>query len=95
MVERSVTVKNSDGIHCRPSSEIIAAANKFPDCSIRISTPKGESDLSSIISLIVLGLAKGDSVTVKAEGQMEAEACEKIASLFEFNFDFPDANEAH
>ncbi len=93
MVERSVTVKNDDGIHCRPSSEIIATANQFSDCALRISTPKGESDLSSIMSLIVLGLAKGDSVTVRAEGPREAEACEKIASLFEFNFDFPDANQ--
>jgi len=94
MTEKTVTVKNQDGIHCRPSSEIITAANEFPDCSLTIATDKGKSDLSSIMSLIALGLAKGDTVTVMADGRDEKEACEKIASLFEYHFDFPDAGNA-
>jgi phosphocarrier protein len=95
MTERSVTVKNNDGIHCRPSGEIVAAAGNFPDCSIRITTDKGDSDLASIISLIVLGLSQGDNVTVIADGPGEEEACEKIAGLFEYHFDFPhDAENA-
>jgi len=92
MTERTTEVRNDAGIHCRPSSEIVAAAGEFKGCKLRVKTDKGDSDLSSILSLITLGLMKGDTVTVVADGDGEEEACEKIASLFAFHFDFPDKN---
>jgi len=49
----------------------------------------GDSDLSSILSLLSLGLQKDDEVTISAAGPDAETACERIASLFEFEFDFP------
>ena len=89
MTEKEVTVKNQDGIHCRPSSVIMTAVQKFPDCSFHLNTSKGDAELSSILSLISLGLAKGDSVVLRVEGPGEEDACEEIAGLFEYEFDFP------
>ena len=89
MVEKTVTVKNDAGIHCRPSSEIMAAVQKFPACSFHLNTSKGKADLTSILSLISLGLGKGDSVTIRVEGGDEESACAEIAALFEYEFDFP------
>jgi phosphocarrier protein len=89
MVEKTVIVKNDAGIHCRPSSEIMMAVQEYSDCKFHINTSNGEADITSILSLIGLGLLKGDSVTLTVEGAREKEACEKIASLFEYEFDFP------
>ena len=89
MVEKTVTVKNEAGIHCRPSSEIMTAVQKFPDCSFHLTTSKGEADLTSILSLISLGLGKGDTVTVRVEGEEKEKACAEITALFEYEFDFP------
>ena len=89
MTEKSVIVKNKAGIHCRPSSEIMMMVQRYPDCSFHLSSSNGETDIASILSLIGLGLAKGDSVTLKVEGANEQEACEKVAALFEYEFDFP------
>lgn len=89
MKEITVTVENEAGIHCRPSSEILMKCQSFPNCSISVSTAKGDAELSSILSLIGLGLMKGDVVTVKAEGENEEEACRVIADLFAYHFDFP------
>ncbi|MCK5843573.1 MAG: HPr family phosphocarrier protein [Victivallales bacterium] len=89
MREKTVTVKNDAGIHCRPSSEIMSAVQKYPDCSFRLDTTTGAAELSSILSLISLGLSKGNSVTLKVEGPGEEDACEEIAALFEYEFDFP------
>lgn len=88
-MKKTVKVQNRDGIHCRPSSIILLAAKEFPDCKFRVLTRKGESDLTSILSLISLGLECDDEVTVEVSGRDKEAACEKIASLFAFEFDFP------
>ncbi len=89
MAKKTVVVKNRDGIHCRPSSAILSAAAEYPDTQFMIHSDKGESDLASILSLLCLGLQKGDSVVITANGGREDEACDKIAGLLEFEFDFP------
>jgi len=90
MVEHSVTVVNEAGIHCRPSSEILLAVQKFPDCSIHIEAKGEKVELNSMLSLLGLGLTKGDQVRIIAQGKDEHEACDVIAALFEFHFDFAE-----
>ena len=89
MAEKTVVVKNNAGIHCRPSSVIINATLDFPDHEFHISTANGDVTLDSIIALLSLGLAKGDQVTVNVTGPRAEEACDKLAQLFETEFDFP------
>lgn len=89
MFKKQAIVKNGAGIHCRPSSVILLEAKNFPDCRFKVFCDNGESNLDSILSLISLGLAKGDEVVIEAEGKDEEKACEKIAGLFGYEFDFP------
>ncbi|OGV48160.1 MAG: hypothetical protein A2X49_09005 [Lentisphaerae bacterium GWF2_52_8] len=89
MVEKTVKIKNKAGIHCRPSSAILTAVEDFKGHHFEIITDKGNTDLTSILGLLALGLQFGDTVTVKARGPNEAAACNRIASLFEYEFDFP------
>jgi len=92
MTEIQTTVVNEAGIHCRPSSEILLKRQEFPNCEISITSKKGDADLGSILSLIGLGLAQGDQLTVKADGEDEENACTVIAELFAYHFDFPSQN---
>ena len=89
MTEIQTTVQNEAGIHCRPSSEILMKRQEFPNCRVTIKTEKGDSDLNSILSLISLGLAYGDTVTVQTEGEDEENVCRIMADLFAYHFDFP------
>ena len=89
MVECVVTIQNEAGIHCRPSSEILLTVQKFPDCVIHVESKQGTIELNSMLTLLGLGLCQGDTVTIKADGKNEEEACEAISALFAFNFDFP------
>lgn len=93
MVEKKVTIKNEMGIHCRPSTVIMTAATReFPGHEFTIVAGNGmEAGLGSILGLISLGLAHGDSATVRVSGPNEAAACERIAELMENEFDFPPA----
>ena len=88
MQEKTVTVRNKAGIHCRPSSAILVAAGKFPGVRFEVVAERGKTELKSILDLLALGLQRGDMVTVRAEGADEQAACEKIAELFATEFDF-------
>lgn len=89
MVEKTVTVLNEHGIHCRPSTEILMKSNEYPDCSLFVESNGVKIDIDSMLSLLGLGLTCGDDVTIIADGENELEACDSIATLFEYHFDFP------
>ena len=89
MVEKKINVRNKAGIHCRPSSLIIQKVIDFPDCSFKATCSKGESDLTSILTLISLGIEQGEDVEITVNGPDEEEACQEIAELFAYEFDFP------
>lgn len=88
MVEKTVTIQNRAGIHCRPSSAILLAAQEFPGCQLKVICAKGESEIDSILSLLGLGLEQGESVRICAKGKNEAAACVRLAELFANEFDF-------
>jgi phosphotransferase system HPr (HPr) family protein len=89
MFEKEVTIKNSAGIHCRPSSMILAAVENFPGHEFKIDSEKGGSTLGSIMELLALGLQRGDKVKISVSGPDENEAGVKMAGLFSHEFDFP------
>lgn len=88
MESKTVVIKNRAGIHCRPSSAIMTVAAKFPGHEISAESKRGKVNLKSILDLLSMGLQKGDSVTIEVTGPSEKEACEKLAELFETEFDF-------
>jgi len=91
MTEKRVKIYNKAGIHCRPSSVILTTIKTdFPDTTfIIIKDGSPPMELNSILSLISLGLHYENEALLQVEGPNEEEACEKIASLLENEFDFP------
>ncbi|MFA7231522.1 MAG: HPr family phosphocarrier protein [Victivallaceae bacterium] len=90
MIEKNVKIHNKAGIHCRPSSVILNTINvEYPNNTFYISAFGQETELNSILSLISLGMQYGDKATLKVDGPDAEVACEKIASLLEFEYDFP------
>ena len=91
MQTRNVTIRNTAGIHCRPSSVILNAINaEFADQKFSLTNSRGEScELNSIMGLLALGLACTDTATLTVEGVDEERAADRIASLLETEYDFP------
>lgn len=91
MTSRIFTVRNKAGIHCRPSGVILTAIkNEFPGLVFEIETPDGEvTRLDSMLNILALGLGRGSQATLRVSGGDEAAAAERIAALFETEFDFP------
>ena len=91
MKERLFTVRNSAGIHCRPSSVILNAINaNYSGKKFFVATDDGqEIEVNSILTLISLGMTNGTQAMLRVEGPDEDKAIQEIGDLFETEFDFP------
>ena len=57
MYQQTVVIRNRAGIHCRPSSVIMFAAEPYSAThEILITGPRGASKLGSILDLLTMGL---------------------------------------
>ena len=92
MVEVKAEIKNSAGIHCRPSAVITQAATEYSG-KVKVIAPSGVAKLGSALELLMLGLDTGTKVTIQASGPDEAAVAEKFKELFETHFDFPNAGQ--
>ncbi len=79
MVERQATVRPEAGIHARPASRFVKTAKRF---SSEIFVIKGEREVNAKSILKLTGLAKkGETITIRAEGDDEQEAVEALVEL--------------
>jgi phosphocarrier protein HPr len=87
MAERHVTIASRVGLHARPASVFIEAVKRQP---MKVTISKGGSaplDAASILSIMSLGAANGDVVTLSAEGDGADAALEELAGLLETDLD--------
>lgn len=88
MIQKTATIKNNMGIHVRPTGVIVESMNNV-SIEVKVSAKGIDSDLRDHISILAMGLCKGDTVEITVSGENEAEICEKIVDLFEREYDFP------
>ncbi len=85
MREVTLTIRNKVGLHARPAALFVRTAGKFKS---KVSAVKDgrEVNAKSILSVLTLGAEQGAVVTIRAEGEDEAEAVEALKELVENNF---------
>lgn len=88
MVHKTATIRNNMGIHVRPTGVIIDTVHGIP-AQIAVQAKGIESDLRDHISLLAMGLCRGDTVEITVSGENEEQIAENIVELFEREFDFP------
>lgn len=77
-------IKDEIGIHARPAGLLVKEASKYSSV-IHISCNEKKGDAKSIFSVMGLGAAKGDTITVSIEGTDEKEAAEEIEKFLKEN----------
>jgi phosphocarrier protein HPr len=90
MKEAQAVIKNSAGIHCRPTA-LITQESAEVDSVITVIAASGTCQLGSALDLMMLGLEPGTEITLQADGPDEETAIQQFKGLFETEFDFPDA----
>ena len=85
MFSREVTVKNQVGLHARPATFFIQRANEYKS-SIWIEKDARKVNAKSLLGVLSLGITKGTSVSILADGADEESAVQGLVDLVESNF---------
>ena len=88
MIERDVTLLNRQGMHARPASLLVERANRHP-CEILIRKGNREVNAKSILGVLTLGAACGETVTLRVDGESpetEHRALDDLHALFSERF---------
>lgn len=85
VIVRELPIINKRGLHARASAKFVQTAEKF-DAELTV-TRNGESvGGTSIMGLMMLGAAMGDTITISAQGDGAGETVEALAALVEAKF---------
>ena len=85
MVRRTVSLGNRRGLHARASAKFVTLASSQP-ASVEVEKDGSSVCGTSIMGLMMLGAAMGDSITISAEGDGAEEAVAALAGLVEAKF---------
>jgi phosphocarrier protein HPr len=86
MIEHDIEIKNKLGLHARAAAKLVHTAARFRS-DIKIRKGDEEVDGKSILGILLLAAGRGTTITVKANGDDEAEAVEAIEKLIDAKFD--------
>ena len=85
VLSRTVLIGNRRGLHARASAKFVNLASQL-DASIEVEKDGNKVCGTSIMGLMMLGAAMGDSVTIHVSGIGAEKALEQLAQLIEERF---------
>ena len=84
--KQSVQICNKRGLHARASAKFVNAVTAMDGCTVKVTKDGGCALGGSILGLMMLGAANGDTIEICVEGdQAEArlsELVELVSSKF-------------
>jgi phosphocarrier protein len=84
--EREVTIVNTRGLHARASAKFVNMASQI-DAKVEVQKDGARVCGTSIMGLMMLGAAKGDSIVIHVEGDNAESALDRLVQLVECGFD--------
>jgi len=84
-VSREVRIDNQRGLHARASAKFVNLASQL-DAVIDVEKDGNKVCGTSIMGLMMLGAAKGDTIVIHVEGMHAEDALEKLVALVEERF---------
>lgn len=85
MVTQEVTINNEVGLHARPATFFIQKANEFKS-GIWVEKDELRVNAKSLLGVLSLGITKGTTITLLADGSDEKEAVAALSELVSGNF---------
>lgn len=84
-ISREVRICNRRGLHARASAKFVGLASQLTD---RVDVEKDGNRVcgTSIMGLMMLGAAMGDSITIHAEGETAEDSLRQLVTLVEDRF---------
>ena len=85
MSSKEITITNQIGLHARPATFFIQKANEFSS-SIWVEKDDRKVNGKSLLGVLSLGITKGTTITIYADGADQEEALNALDSLVKSNF---------
>ncbi len=84
MYSKEITVSNEVGLHARPATFFIQKANEYKS-SIWVEKETHRINAKSLLGVLSLGIIKGTTITIVADGVDEQKAVDALVDLIENN----------
>ena len=84
-VSQQVEICNRRGLHARASAKFVGLASELP-AKVEVEKDGNRVCGTSIMGLMMLGAAMGDSIVIHAEGEEANDALQKLVALVEDRF---------
>ena len=85
MIQREVTITNSSGLHARPATFFIQKANTYRS-GVWVVKDDRKVSAKSLLGVLSIGIAKGMTITLVADGDDEQNAIDGLVELIETGF---------
>jgi len=87
-VRDSVEIVNKRGLHARASAKFVnVVTERFENLDIKVAKDGVEAAGGSILGLMMLGAAMGDTIEIRVTGEGAEAALETLTSLVRNGFD--------
>jgi phosphocarrier protein HPr len=85
-IERDVLISNRRGLHARASAKFVTLASTLQPTEVTVAKDGSAVTGTSIMGLMMLGAAMGDTITISAEGDGAEAAVGAMCELVETKF---------
>ena len=85
MIQREVTITNNSGLHARPATFFIQKANTYRS-GVWVVKDDRKVSAKSLLGVLSIGIAKGMTITIVADGDDEEAALKGLVELIESGF---------
>lgn len=84
---QEVVIVNKRGLHARASAKFVEAVSHLPETNqVRVSKDGSDAAGGSILGLMMLGAAKGDTIEIVVDGAEADIALERLVTLVATGF---------
>jgi len=84
MVSQTITIKNVEGLHARPATEIAKSATKYTS-TIELDVMGHKYNAKSVLNIMSAGIKNSTQITVICDGIDEEKALAGVVQTFQEN----------
>ena len=84
-IEKTYTIKNTYGLHIRPSTAICSTVKKY-DSTVKIHYKNQVVDARSVINLLTLSVKHGEDIKIEATGKDAKKVIAELGDLIDNYF---------
>ena len=83
---KTVEITNKRGLHARASAKFVAAVAAFERCDVRVAKDGLDAAGGSILGLMMLGAARGDTIEIIVDGHQAQARLDELVELVTSGF---------